>query len=77
MKKQGQIRVTVQEADRLKAITQLSEAIVYLAKALSAVPQVVIEDCFIQTVKDGTGVYVDTSQDIMKTTIESLGEEQE
>ena len=72
MKKQGQIRVTVQETDRLKAITQLSEAIVEVAKALSATPQIAITGCYIEGVKDGVGIKIDTTTDAMETTIERL-----
>ena len=71
----GQIRVTVQEADRLRAITRLSEAVVYLAKALSVTPQVTVTGCHIEGVEDGTAIHIDTSPDIMETTIVNISAE--
>lgn len=63
----GQIKVTVQEAKRLAAITMLSETVLHLAKALSAVPQVTITNCHITT--NDIGISVDTSLDVEETTI--------
>jgi len=69
----GQIRVTVQEADRLHAITKLAEAMVYLAKALNATPQVTVEGCYIQG--SDTGISIDTQPGIWETMIEKLDNE--
>ena len=71
-KGEGQVRVTVQEVDRLQAITRLSEAVVYLAKALSVTPEVTITGCRFEGVGDGTAVHIDTSPDIMETTIVNI-----
>ena len=72
MKQQGQVQVTIQEVNRLHAITQLSEAMVYLAKALSATPQVMVKDCLVYG-GEGPGINIDTSPDVMETMIERFG----
>ena len=71
----GQIRVTVQEVDRLQAITRLSEAVVYLAKALSVTPQVTVTGCHFEGIGEGMGIHLDTSPDIMETTIVNISAE--
>ena len=69
----GQIRVTVQEADRLHAITQLAEAMVHLARALNAAPQVMVTKCYFQGSE--TGMNIDTSPDVMETMIKDLDDD--
>ena len=66
----GQIKVTIQEAKRLAAITMLSETVLYIAKALSAVPQVTITNCHV--VSSDIGISVDTALDVMKTTVHDV-----
>ena len=71
----GQIKVTVQVADRLAAITMLSETVLHLAKSLNAVPQVVITDCRFTT--SDIGISVDTSLDVKETTIYDVDDNQD
>ena len=69
----GQIRVTVQEADRLHAITQLAEAMVHLARALNVAPQVMVTRCHFEGSE--VGLNIDTSPDIMETMIKDLDDD--
>jgi len=71
-KKQGKIQVTVQTSERMKAITELSIAIRLVAEALSRPPQVTITDCTIVAGESGTGIIVDTAEEIIATTIHTL-----
>ena len=71
----GQIKVTIQEAKRLAAITMLSETVLYLAKALNATPQVVITDCHIMS--SNTGISIDTSPDVYETTVYDIDDSED
>jgi len=71
--KQGKIQVTVQTSERMKAITELSIAIRLVAEALSRPPQVTISDCTITTDGSGTGITIDTTEEVMATAIHTLG----
>lgn len=63
------IRVTVQREDRLRAINNLSEAILVVAKALNTAPSVVVKNNVISDVKDGDGIRIDTEDKITRTEI--------
>ncbi len=62
------IRVTVQREDRLRAITELSIAIGAVAKALSQSAIVNVSNCAVEA-KNGTGIKIDTADDINKTLV--------
>lgn len=57
-KKEGQVKVTVVDLDRMQAITELAHAINMLAQALSATPLVQITDCYFKGPE--VGVSIDT-----------------
>ena len=64
------IRVTVQREDRLRAINNLSEAILEVAKALNTAPSVAVTNNVINGVKeDGIGIQVDTEDKVTRTEI--------
>jgi len=70
--KESQIRVTVQDVDRMTAISNLSIALRETAKALSAVPQVTIANNVITGIDGGTGITVDTERAIDHTEVVGL-----
>lgn len=63
------IRVTVQREDRLRAINNLSEAILVVAKALNTAPSVYMTNNVINGVKDGAGIQIDTEDKVTRTEI--------
>jgi hypothetical protein len=69
----GQVRVTVQEVDRLMAITELARAINKLATALSATPFISIRDNIFHDTDPA--IQVDTDPDVRKTMIYPPGGE--
>jgi len=71
MKKQkGEIRVTVQREDRLKAITELSKAIRQVAEALNQSPHVSIGNCVFKEMN--TGILIDTETEVTRTEIKEV-----
>ena len=66
----GQVRVTVQKENRLRAINNLSIAVRKVAEALAYQTKVEISDCTISHVD--TGIVVDTNDDVLETKIEKL-----
>ncbi|MGD8499543.1 MAG: hypothetical protein PVJ86_02785 [Phycisphaerales bacterium] len=73
--KKGKIQVTVESSERMRAITELSVAIRLVAEALSRPPQVTIADCTIVTGESGTGIVVDTAEEVISTEIKSIEED--
>ena len=69
----AQIKVTVQEASRLAAITNLSDAVLHLARALNATPRVIITNCHINS--SDTAISIDTSPDVYETTIYNVDDD--
>ena len=66
----GNVKVIVQTEKRLNAINKLSEAILFVAKALSSGTVVKIEN---NTFSGGSpAVSVDTKEEIFETTIEKI-----
>ena len=63
----GEIKVTVQTEDRLRAINNLCEAIKNVSKALASNVRVDISDCHIQS--SGTAIAIDASLENTKTEI--------
>jgi len=63
----GKIQVTVQTEKRLRAITELAQAINKLADALKIATQVVVTDC--QFSGHDVAVNVDTAEEVTETTI--------
>ena len=75
IKKVGSISVTVQREDRLLAITNLSGAILEVAKALRAAPQITVQNCrFHGPFDDGTAVVIETEEEIDRTEIVTVDE---
>ena len=72
-KNQGQIRVTVQTADRMKAITELAQAVNELAGALSATASVYITDNVFNAT--GVGISIDTEPEVTETTVYKVGKD--
>ena len=66
----GTITVTVEQKERLKAINNLSEAILHVAKALASNVQVKICDNTFANLE--TGIKIDTSEDTKETMIEKV-----
>ena len=64
----GKIQVTVQTEERLRAITELAQAINKLAGALGAGTQVTVTDCQFFS-GYGVAVNIDTEEEITETTI--------
>ena len=67
-----QIRVTVQREDRLRAINNLSEAVLNVAKALQQSCQVSITNCRFICSGGGYGCHIDTEEKVTKTEILEL-----
>lgn len=63
----GSIRITVQRADRLKAITELSVAIRCVAEALNQSPEVSISNCVMS--ECSSGIVIDVAEDVTATGI--------
>lgn len=59
----GKIQVTVQTEKRLHAITELSEAIKYVARALSLPPQVIISNNVIKAGENASAIEIN-SEDV-------------
>ena len=69
----GKIQVTVQTEKRLRAITELAQAINKLAEALGVSTQVKITDC--QFSKNDIAVNVDTAEDVTETTVVEIDDD--
>jgi hypothetical protein len=75
-KGKGQIRVTVQEVDRMAAITELAQAINKVASALSVTPSVFVTDnVFYATEADSVGMVIDTTPEVTETTVYEVGKD--
>ena len=70
----GKIQITIEQASRIKAITELAEAIKICAKALIVTPEVTVQDCTFHA-GTGTGMVVDVQPDVRSTTIENVIED--
>lgn len=68
----GEIKVTVQTEDRLRAINNLSIAVRRVAEALLIGTNVTIKDCKIKN--NGTAINIDTSENVTETKIERVTE---
>ena len=68
-KEKGQIKVTVQTQDRLRAIISLSSAIDKVASALTTPIIVEIYDCHLECHDKTDGVIIDTADRVTKTEI--------
>lgn len=69
----GKIQVTVQTEERLRAITELAQAINKLAGALKVSTQVTITDC--QFSGHDVAVNVDTAEEVTETTIREIADD--
>ena len=69
----GKIQVTVQEHDRLSAITELAQAVNKLASALLTGVVVNISGCQFDGTGGGTGISIDTQPDVTETMIQEIG----
>ncbi|NIV28302.1 MAG: hypothetical protein GWN58_01950 [Anaerolineae bacterium] len=67
----GKIQVTVQTAQRLRAITELAQAVNVLAQALNMAPQVYITRCHIES-GDGVGISIDCADEVHETMIKEM-----
>jgi len=67
----GSVQVTVQRENRLKAISDLAEAVKHVARALDNQAQVVVQGCYI--VNSTPGIKIDTAEKIERTEIKSMG----
>lgn len=75
IKKLGSVSVTIQREDRLRAITNLSEAVLRLAKSLDSVPCVCITNNHIVCDGGGTAIDIATEEDVPRTEIITVGED--
>jgi len=66
----GTIKVTIQTEKRLNAINNLSEAVKYVAKALSSGTQVAISNCNFQG--GDPALNIDTASVVNETKIETV-----
>ncbi len=67
-RKTGRITVTIQREDRLRAISDLCEAIKITARALNTAPAVTVANC----VLDGTGatgILIDSADQVTRTQV--------
>jgi len=67
----GSVQVTVQRENRLKAISDLAEAVKHVARALDNQTQVVVQGCHI--VNAAPGIHIDTAEKVDRTEIKSMG----
>ena len=69
----GKIQVTVQTEERLRAITELAQAINKLADALSVGTQVTITDCRFSG--HNIAVSVDTAEEVTETMVTEIDDD--
>ena len=67
----GSVRVTVQRENRLKAISDLAEAVKHVARALNNQTQVTVQGCTMYNANPG--INIDASEDVERTEIKSMG----
>ena len=68
----GNIKVTIQTEDRLKAINNLSQAVSDVAKALLVGTHVEVSNCTFNNAE--TGIVIDTADDVTENTVTELKE---
>jgi len=68
----GQIKVTIQTEKRLKAISDLAEAIKHTAQALSLPTQVTISGCHFQNTE--TAISIDATEEVKETLIQEVSD---
>lgn len=71
-KQPGQIRVTIQREDRLRAINNLCEAILATARTLHYGCDVSITNCHFTSSEGGYGCHIDTEEEVTRTEIFEL-----